>query len=831
MAQFLPSLAPAVDQNGAPLAGAVWEFRIKGTTTPQALLSGGTGATANSSGEFGTLLLDSAKNYRAVLKDSDGKILYEITSVDAGLFDAGVQAALNPSSKPVSGATWSFYASGTSNRLPVFADSDIQTALGAVVEANAAGVFPEIYLDTANTYRAVLGINGTETTIDPVTDANMGAFLSAGFVPPVGPGSGWDGAAGSGFTTTPSDPTRTTAKPAAHLLVPPNQFFTDQLLVVVAAEANNNGTLIGGIDRVRFHFEGSLVEVSSPALHNLGGKVYYGFGVLLQKPEGIEGEAQLYAEVIPADASMQSRVLGPTSFFPSDALHDYELTVAASATEVVGETYQTITGAIEYLKGQSSQNPRIRITEDGLYGIPTTGVRYDGDGYCLIEATTDNVEIGFPSYTTDSAASLRSRYDGLWFKGITFEMRHASSVFHESQGNQHVFENCLITIGGAGRAEMWRSGQRPLGHFAGGEAYFLDCDVTFHPDVFSGASLVRGCTATDIYRDCITDARCVDGLAVNGQDGSIDWAVHVSALTIDGPSGATVSVEGGNDANDRAVVLKEGGAELDRFEVGRRESDYTTATTPGYDATTAGSGYFIQDVADWINSKTGWSATVLDNTRRASALAVPDTAGGAFTDVDVSTGFTFSTYFDIHGDLFQQNLNGPAENVLVRNIKSFDFFAQQIFITSNNGAKDFVFYNCAGAAKSDDLFSTSQVRSNHSHVVLMHISLANQRFSESSGGVTGDSYCLIANNTFSALEVPSSTGYTVTNNHIHTGEIAPVGATGTTIGGDRASLFTDALVGDFTPSGDLLTNQRAPVVAQDIDGVDRANPAPVGALA
>lgn len=56
----------------------------------------------------------------------------------------------------VAGAELYFYASGTSTPQPVYADETLLIELANPVTANAAGVWPIIYLDTSLSYRAVL---------------------------------------------------------------------------------------------------------------------------------------------------------------------------------------------------------------------------------------------------------------------------------------------------------------------------------------------------------------------------------------------------------------------------------------------------------------------------------------------------------------------------------------------------------------------------------------------------------------------------------------------------------------------------------------------------
>jgi len=64
--------------------------------------------------------------------------------------------ALDPNALTVPGAQLVFYASGTSTPQAVYADALLTISLGNVVQANSAGIFPDIYLDDTKKYRLVL---------------------------------------------------------------------------------------------------------------------------------------------------------------------------------------------------------------------------------------------------------------------------------------------------------------------------------------------------------------------------------------------------------------------------------------------------------------------------------------------------------------------------------------------------------------------------------------------------------------------------------------------------------------------------------------------------
>ena len=80
----------------------------------------------------------------------------------------------------LSGATWSFYASGTSTPLNVYSNATLATSLGAVVTADSGGMFVPIYFNAGLSYRAVLKTAGG-TTLRDIDPVNTG--IGSGSIP------------------------------------------------------------------------------------------------------------------------------------------------------------------------------------------------------------------------------------------------------------------------------------------------------------------------------------------------------------------------------------------------------------------------------------------------------------------------------------------------------------------------------------------------------------------------------------------------------------------------------------------------------------------------
>ncbi|MFN3990798.1 MAG: hypothetical protein ACK4IS_11120 [Erythrobacter sp.] len=671
---------------------------------------------------------------------------------------------------------------------------------------------------------------------------------------------GWNGSAGSGFAGSPPvDPVRITAKPACRLLVPPNQYFTNTLEVGVIAFANDGGTLIGGIDRVRFHFEGRSVDVIEPRWHTIetavGPRRYFGYWVRLQKPSGMSGHAHLYIEAIPADATMQSRVIGPFQFSPQPQLYDAELTVTPSQPVVAGQNYHTVGAAMAYHHAQQLNNTLITVTEplteDLTVTAPALSPPRVGQGYCIVQATAP-VTFARPEQGLQVESQFRNRINRLCFRGrnITFDMRHISAVWsEETLPGHHWLDGCRI-VNSAGRGHLWLAGNRPYGHLVRGTPYFTEVEFNGVPDAADQAMLVRGCEAFQTYRDFAGDARCVVGNQLVDHDSISDWLVDVPALEVTytgEESTATLRRQSGQ--NSLQTITATWGASSATFQVRNSEAFYLTAINPSYNAATAGQGYFVQNLADWINSLPGWSATVLDNTRGAWTLGLAGTRGLAYSAQNVrNTVLQLVTCFDAHGDFYQQRSGGLTENCIIAFNRGIQMRGQNIFLSATPGpCNDYMvvgnaFSNTPSTAADGPygIFTNTSSqfdRSPHNHVVFVHNTMPTQglRLRADNSAYSNDSYGLIANNAmleirFSGTPLPQHLNAAIRNNVIDEGFPAPQGSNGTISAGNYLTKHVNSVAGNFTPAGQLLMATFEPVVLMDVpaEAMMAARPAGVG---
>ena len=656
------------------------------------------------------------------------------------------------------------------------------------------------------------------------------------------PASGWNGQPGSGFTSVPSDPVRLTAKPTMQLLVPPRQAFTDQLTIGVLAMANRNGSMSDdlGLAHVKVHYEGTTNTIKAPSLHQFSdvngvARSYYGWWVTLEH-SGLSGEAQVYFEAVPRDSSMQNRVMGPYSFFPAAQQYDFEIEVAPSQPIITNQRYPSIRDAGNSLRAQGSQHGRILITESGSYDLLPILASYSGESYCTIEATQP-ITIAKAAYDPTSGAAetnglLRLKYDGLWFKGsnITIDMEHISTIYHESPANpQNVFEGVTITDS-KGRGALWLKGQKPTPYICRDNPYYLECNVSVVQNAFNNASLVRGCDYSDGAHDAFSYARCTVGCTLTGHHNE-DWRNPIDALSVQytGPnSTATISLTGGNDTNNRVLSAYENGSLVGTFTIKNTTADYNTGTN-----------YDVADAAAWLNSLPDWTAAVLDDSRRASALSHQSAGslGGSFAALDVKTGpATLHTVFDAHGDTWAINQQASKNSIFYGNLMhsndlpaiSFGYVSHEdLFFVNNTVETD-------EALNPNFAFQFSQWNKPGSHVVIAHNSFANQKLLLRQGlGMSADPYCLVANNTAVGVDWDGTpdANLTVSDNHFHANATVPAGSINTSLGGDQQSLFVDAANGNFAPSGELTQFLKTRAVKPDRIGSIRNRNAPAGSEA
>lgn len=632
----------------------------------------------------------------------------------------------------------------------------------------------------------------------------------------ISPAASWTGAAGSGFRTRPTDPVRTTAKPAMRLVVPPNQSFTGELLVGVYAGANFAGSLRDnmGLEKVRVHYEGAVSDIIVPTFETFfdanGLEVtYFGWWARLRH-DGRNGDASVYFEAIPKDITMQRRVIGPFLFLPSASVYDLELTVAPSLPQIAGSRYQSITAALTYCAAQGRHRPRITITEErNDYILSYIGAPFSytsAKGYATIEAVVPVTIIGTTSYLD---ATPRTRFDGLCFRGanITIDMKHMALIYHEGVGNPHWFDGIIIVdSGGRGYAVPELRGPRTYGVARNGP-YLTECVITAIPSTANGCRLVRGNMMTRGFFDAASEAHCVIGNRIDDYDAYDCWAKDSDAFTVTYTgTGATATLEfsGFSNQSSRTFTAKVNGAV-----VGTRVVTNTPPTA-------------VSTVVSWLRSLPGWSATIQSDAVRANLCSVQNNIGRAFAPRNVkNVTLQIVTFLDAHGDFYQTNVPAnTSENVVIADNVVTNFAGQGFFLSTNSDIADYLIVNNGfhGKLVPGWTFLSQWGRTGaKSHIVMAHNSSTQALWIRTSEGMKTDAYCLVADNALGGLawNGPPDRDVRICDNHLFSGNAALPGGTNTTIGGDATSLWQNAQGGDFTPKKELLMNLKVPSMEHD----------------
>lgn len=658
------------------------------------------------------------------------------------------------------------------------------------------------------------------------------------------PSETWQGTAGSGFTTIPSDPARTTAKPAVRLLTPPFQWYNNELLVGVCAAANNGGSLLDnmGIETVIAHYEGGRTFITAPTFQTIADAngqpvTYFGWWIRLRH-DGRDGHARLYFEAVPKDPNMQRRVIGPYQFSPQTTIHDYVVDIAATPAETPGSRYKTFAAALTYLKSVNAKNPLIKFIEAGSYEVngPTNGWSSASwsNGYVHASAT-EPVVLARPTPAANADPSAFRPGCGLHLSGdkITLDFKNANEIWTaDFTGRDHWLDGVKLTNSN-GRHDLYRKSTRNnIGWLCrqsapGAGAWVTECNFTNLWNCLINTFLARGNILTSCWSNAFNHSLCVLGNRIDDWDSTVyGTPVNALAVTYSG-SGATATLE----RSSNTFVAKVAGITVGSLAMGISLAEYIN-----------NSNYTVQNVADWLNTLPDWSATVQDNTRAGVFLTRQGYIPGPFPATSVK-GVTLqlSTLFDIHADWWQKQNGGNLENIMISDNITTNFVGQSVFwgnvddmiVINNSWHNKEGYYGIDGSGLSG---SRAQFANTQRHMVFAHNSIASQRVwlrRDANGLFDPDTYCLWANNTVPSFEWFGGTAdgdMVPTRNHMHDGFAVPLnGVVGTTQGGTSTSVFVDVAAGNFRPAGPLLTNLKQPVVLHDANRQKRSALAPAGA--
>lgn len=583
-----------------------------------------------------------------------------------------------------------------------------------------------------------------------------GIFSSPGGSPPnvvLFPSAIWNGTAGSGFAGAP--PSRTglpvngrsdlgwmhgTVAPAAQFVwpLPVDEMFTEDSDVMVSAwAASAGGNVIGGIASVTFFCEGNAVIVTEPTVRLIEGR-NQGGGTEFRPAEvwaatldwsqfPSDGAADLYATIQPTLAGVAVRTIGPVRVFRKSGFNR-TIDISPSLAVVAGSRYQSVQAALAFLNtnGVNGEHVRLRWTENGFIDpslIAFTNAKTNTNGrrgQVVVDAN------GFDVLTRRSTGSFTTfdpLFNGIVFRGVRFDLANISQMTSDDGLVNTGFRSVLIERGEvfstSGATELPSNGSRSprtVGTFD--TEYFLRANWMhdFNPGSMNLHALIGNYVDTlssDLVQargryssDTLFHSPLIfmnDGENVN--EDLFKTPVASIGLTYSGTGTATYSISGAVNVSTRTLTLLVNGSPV-----------RTIASS-----TTIGSGiYQMQDAVNDINTAlgpSGWTATLLDNTRRFAAIcqmSVPPAS--TVTGAAVGAGVTLGAGFDVHVDMLQFQAGQNQENIIVYGNRFVGIEAQVALLTNNPG---FSAYNWAmvnnGYAPGSDSDLKAQMSGTHRH--------------------------------------------------------------------------------------------------------------------
>lgn len=661
----------------------------------------------------------------------------------------------------------------------------------------------------------------------------------------IAPSAQYDGTEGSGFDVEPvASAYRTSSDPWRPMGGPfqgsGEAFNADLTLSFYDLCANSAYEVSPEMSKVRLHVEGTVADITewtertwiggdgverSDILRNV---VFDHAGV------SVDGWWRYYVEFIPADPALDSRIIGPFRAKRVSRATIWEADVPFGP----GETRATLKDALDFCRTSGYQHARVRATSSHALDFASTSfpTLYSNPG--IIDVGTDpgvtftigKSTQGFPP------GGVSFNVEGLRFnKGVVFDLEYLQGL-HIVNSRPYWFNGAEFYSSISGVNDLkgdtglsTAKNARSTGNFQNGgiytECYFHDLNAAL-----GNNQLLRCCKFKDFMAEPLNPPSVSVGLQwclfyrneMEGQDPApLRDLIDSISVTYSGPlSQVEVDITGGLNASTRRFELWEEGSLAQSIAI----------------STTVGSGvYTNSDLVDAINAFSGYTAVLIDDSRRAAAIGgvQPGLLAGDFTKVSIKDAVvTVGSSFDIHLDACQWGSGSGTENAIVfgKNWHSggpvqWGFFDKAL----DKPALDCAFVNNQGG------FSTmqggkSQISGLLQHFLLLNNSMANQQWLVNDTPTEG---LIVRGNVFEGwgYRAGKTSGDMVAkNNHFFSSPpLAGPNVSDNTTGGAFTDYFEDIPAGDARPKGALLSKTSARLTASSISGRARGATSLIGA--
>jgi hypothetical protein len=670
-------------------------------------------------------------------------------------------------------------------------------------------------------------------TSAPVAGAADGAPTA------IGPSDAWDGSPGSGYASKPTDPVRTTAKPAIRMVQAWGQRFAGPLVIGVDSEA------VGGVDHVTAYVEGNSVILKEAWLTdrdvNNKPRTRIGYWISLsltpaQLAAHPTGKIDVYFKATAKDPTMQERVIGPYRFYPRTTEFSGTYNIAASGA---GGAYTTLKTAFQAAISAKEEAPRFHFTETAFYEMEDSQIfnTYTGGrGFWVIDAAPGiTATLGrstFPYGINQGAAGSYwgPGVPGLEFRGSGIVLDYKNIMYIDSptgayfdglerypRGNGCTFDSSLGTIS----TYYWNGTNRPVAALFSTQTFLEDCVIKHIGSPLGGTWVASNNRVLDTLGEIAPNCAYAAYNYINGWN---PWAFFspTDCLTIS-YSGAGVGrmwVNGGT-GNNASMHFSVDGVEI---------------TTGGFPIPmsyfTRGTNHNISEVVAMINAHGGgWASTALvpdgPNAAILQGVKINPGADGVSNPTPVGNAASPSiarVSYDFHQDFWHsinQTGHGTDQGTIIRSntIIGEGYFngTPPAFIRGDTGVKDImILENCVAHANSFGFGGAS------SHVYTRGNSWGEgwtpgqedatySLFEANVGNIywqTGSILSPVYKDNYLLSETASG-ATTALSGALHSGNVI-VAASG--YGDVRAKLqavFTNADAGDFRPTGGLLIHLKA----------------------
>lgn len=668
------------------------------------------------------------------------------------------------------------------------------------------------------------------------------AAVSSGGIATVGPASGFTGTAGSGgsaptgaYALRADSPDPTKPMTISQIATCPGQRMASTFLLKIPCDG------YGGVTQVNLSGDCAATTITSMAkvdFVDVNGvshpefyhAVYIDTAAFVAKG-GADGSrrANIYAEVVPTNGALNKRLLS-FHFFPASTATDGTYNVGS------GQTYSTIRAALSQARTDGKKAPLIQIKTTGNYEMEdsTWGIYTSGQGFAVIThdpgiiATIGRAAAFNP--TNQASWKWTPGWDGIEFRGsgIVLDIKNMTDIVMSAK--PCLLNGCKVTNSIGTRDSLyWNKSPHPGFNVNASWWQYTDLEYGMIPNFQLG---FVGTTSRWVYNDMYTGTPLVYG--AHDENASAEWfrqgvsnsGIPCMTVRYSGTGTGTVARPGGNGGG--WLVLSDGnhpGADL-TIDLGAVDNLVQ-----------------ISDVAATINARSGWTATVTDNTRAARYLRgfmFGDVNG--FTDTDAkSADLPLASFIDVHGDGTQTY--GGSENYIYWNwtldtgvyMSNVLFFDGETNPVGTLGDRDMSFVNCVLIA---DQSGTVGLGGPGAHHKLFHHLTTNLWLSPSAG--TQEVYTEMTNCIMAAIGGGSGAQPVNFRNNVHTipnGEAAPSGSTyiGNVALGNYPAVspldFLTSVAGhNFKPTSTALTTLYANVFPWDRNGVVRSTNDCAGAV-